>query len=389
MYNTLFSSMTVEDLFNEQKNKISNKVDVFTKEEIVANDLKILAENLYQEFYIAIVDIQEESKQEREIKQMNDGGLEFVFHYPFYGEEKLFRCTASTNLLTDFSGIEIGYKELLIKVTLNSERCRFVNEATIIQRVDELLKKITTQINYVNTDIKKLNEKLKLHAWKILNQKKQNAEKYFELAKKLEISVEKNDVYHTCVEIERRIVPIKHEYKKENYYFLNNEDYLGILEVIKHIGSTYERTPKSYEKLNEEDLRNTILASLNAAYKGNATGETFRKKGKTDICIEQENRSAFVAECKMWTGQKEIEDALCQLDSYLTWRDCKTALIYFVKRKDFWKIINKAKDALASIAGMMDVKDIDKNEFQCLFASKSNVGQKIEVRVMLFNLYCE
>ena len=39
-----------------------------------------------------------------------------------------------------------------------------------------------------------------------------------------------------------------------------------------------------------------------AIFDGRAVGEAFRHKGKTDICVEHENRAAFVAECKMWTG---------------------------------------------------------------------------------------
>lgn len=87
--------------------------------------------------------------------------------------------------------------------------------------------------------------------------------------------------------------------------------------------------------MQEEDLRNTLLAMLNATYKGNATGETFRRKGKTDICIEMENRAAFVAECKIWKGAKALTNAVRQLNGYLTWRDCKTALIVFVRQKDY------------------------------------------------------
>ena len=159
--------------------------------------------------------------------------------------------------------------------------------------------------------------------------------------------------------------------------------------TIKHTASTYERTPASYKALHEEDLRNTLLAALNATYKGDATGETFRNTGKTAICIERENRAAFVAECKMWTGQKEVENAIEQLDGYLTWRDCKTALIYFVRRKDFLKTLNTAESALRAFDRMRNVKTLDKNEFECLFLSRSNPGQQIKMRVMLFNLYCE
>ena len=92
--------------------------------------------------------------------------------------------------------------------------------------------------------------------------------------------------------------------------------------------------------MQEEDLRNTLLAALNSTYLGKATGETFRNNGKTDICIEADDRAAFVAECKMWTGSKAVAKAIHQLDSYLTWRDCKTALIYFVRRKDFISVVD-------------------------------------------------
>ena len=91
----------------------------------------------------------------------------------------------------------------------------------------------------------------------------------------------------------------------------------------------------------------------------------------------------------MWTGQKEIVEAVHQLDNYLTWRDCKTALIYFVRRKDFIKVLDKAKEALIAMDGMKNVKEIDRNEFDCLYISKSNVGQQIKIRVMLFNLFSE
>lgn len=91
----------------------------------------------------------------------------------------------------------------------------------------------------------------------------------------------------------------------------------------------------------------------------------------------------------MWTGQKAVGDAITQLDSYLTWRDCKTALVYFVRRKDFLKVLEAAEDALRAYDGMKNITAVDKNEFECLFLSKSNIGQQIKMRVLLFNLYSE
>ena len=82
-----------------------------------------------------------------------------------------------------------------------------------------------------------------------------------------------------------------------------------------------------------------MLAHLNGHFEGAAAGERFRKKGKTDICIEHDNRAAFVAECKLWKGQKALLAAIDQLLSYLTWRDTRTALIVWnIANKDFSKL---------------------------------------------------
>lgn len=140
--------------------------------------------------------------------------------------------------------------------------------------------------------------------------------------------------------------------------------------------------------MQEEDLRNTLLAALNGIYKGDATGETFRNNGKTDICIERDNRAAFVAECKMWNGPSAIKKAIDQLDGYLTWRDCKTALIFFVRRKDFISIVDAAHNAIENDPRVQQVKELDKNEFECIVVSNEKPGRKVKMRIMLFDINC-
>ena len=56
-----------------------------------------------------------------------------------------------------------------------------------------------------------------------------------------------------------------------------------------------------------------------------AESSYLRKSGKT----EDNDRNAFVGECKIWRGAKQVDSALGQLLGYLTWRDCKAALIVF------------------------------------------------------------
>ena len=255
-------------------------------------------------------------------------------------------------------------------------------------KLQKSLDSIKEGISFANRDIEDFNSSLKLFVWKKLNEKKSKVGTFFEFAQKLEVPIEKKEYAQNHISIQRRIVPIAKSYDREPFYGINDNDYVDILLTIKHTLSTYERTPYSYKSLKEEELRDTLLAAMNATYKGDATGETFRNKGKTDICIERENRAAFVAECKMWSGEKKVGEAIVQLDSYLTWRDCKVALIYFVRKKNFFNVLDRAKETLKSLDGMKSVKETDKNEFECFFVSKSNPGQYIKIRVMLFNLFC-
>ena len=165
--------------------------------------------------------------------------------------------------------------------------------------------------------------------------------------------------------------------------------YEHILGVIRHEGRTFETTPKTYAVHDEEELRDILVAHLNGHYQGGVTGETFRKKGKTDIRIEEENRAAFVAECKIWRGQEALLKACDQLISYLTWRDCKAAIIIFNKDN------SKFTELLVKVPAMFlqhphFIKDIGcqrDGEWRFLFSSAEDEARRIYVHVFLFNVF--
>ena len=132
-----------------------------------------------------------------------------------------------------------------------------------------------------------------------------------------------------------------------------------------------------------------MLAHLNGHYKGSATGETFRKKGKTDIRIEDENRAAFVAECKVWKGEKVVTEAIDQLMGYLTWRDCKSALIIFNKHNlKFSEILQKVPVLLRNHRFFnKDLGSVGDGEWSYIFRSGEDEARLIYLRVFLFNIY--
>lgn len=178
-------------------------------------------------------------------------------------------------------------------------------------------------------------------------------------------------------------IPVKPKIKKEpkpfpevkkviEEYSLDDDQYRLIMNYLYNFLSSAESNPQTMCKLEEEDIRNIILWALNTNF-GIATGETFRKNGKTDICINFKNKEAFIAECKVWKGEKALLEAVDQLDGYSTWRDVRTALLFFNKdRVNFDDAISAFKHSIKQHIRYLSMKEIKKNYFECNF--KNNVG---------------
>lgn len=78
-----------------------------------------------------------------------------------------------------------------------------------------------------------------------------------------------------------------------------------------------------------------------------------------------------------------------QLLSYLTWRDCKTALTVFNKDvARFSKLLTTIPDALKDHPLLVtDCGRQGEGEWRYTFRSKEDPGRHITVHVFLFNLY--
>ena len=403
-----FNDKQLSDYMQNRVIQIDEYIEKWVSDdEVMSNDLNILADNIYELFYIVPIVLDEEDESRRTIKKKKISkyiepifrgcsGKEYIdvdgfcasFYYPYSGEEELFRCRASTFILGNYPEINMEKGYIILNLERSLSEMNGDNAKQESQQMKEtMLNEIKKGISFVNADVNSFNKKIRNRILNQLQNKKDKVSAFYDIAKMFEVPVEKNEFAKTHIAVTRNITPISHKYSSENIYYIKDNEYNDILSFIKHTASTYESTPSSYQYMKEEDLRNTLLAALNGSYKGSAHGEAFRHKGKTDICIEMENRAAFVAECKMWIGPKGISKAIDQLDSYTTWRDCKVALIIFVRNKDFVAILDKTKTALKDISNMRGVDEIDKNEFKCQYISKSNPGQIIQLRVMLFNVF--
>lgn len=112
---------------------------------------------------------------------------------------------------------------------------------------------------------------------------------------------------------------------------LDDDIYRKILEAIHKIGRGIERSARTYAGKNEEALRDQFVLALEPQFEAATIGEAFNRFGKTDILMRHEGKNIFVAECKIWHGQQRHRETIDQILRYLTWRDSKAAIVYFVK----------------------------------------------------------
>lgn len=167
---------------------------------------------------------------------------------------------------------------------------------------------------------------------------------------------------------------------------ISDRDYENINNIILMCGTTMEKTARTYYVNGEEELRDHLLATLNTHYE-HATGETFRKIGKTDIHIEFENKAAFIGECKIWHGERLFQEAIEQVLNYSTWRDLKVSVIIFNKEnKSFHLILFKIK----SWADMNTVSYIQSqaNIWNCKY-HRQDMNVDIQITILAFDLYVD
>lgn len=167
-------------------------------------------------------------------------------------------------------------------------------------------------------------------------------------------------------------------------YCIDEDKYEHIIEIIENCCTAMERTPRSFVVLEEEQIRDHILSTLSTHY-DNPTGETFRGQGKTDICIQFENKAAYIAECKIWHGEKAFLKAIEQLFSYTTWRDTKVSMVVFNKtNKSFDKLIDVIQSVLKNRAKSID--RIKRAQWRCIIQNLNREHDML-VTVQVFDLY--
>lgn len=173
----------------------------------------------------------------------------------------------------------------------------------------------------------------------------------------------------------------------EPYYYISNEDYDLIIQIINRCMIQYERTPETFNDLGEEDIRNVILGAINANFNFSGSAESFSNKGHTDILVEADNKAAFIAECKLWKGKSYVSAGIDQLLNYATYKDGKLALLVFNKdNKDFNNVIDEMTNLIEGHKLKISKILHKDNMWQYKFYSKSNENS-VTITFIVANYY--
>ncbi|MDB2157215.1 hypothetical protein [Clostridium butyricum] len=421
----LFNRINTLDFIPQQNLNIKNIIEKLTNEEICNSSLDDLEDYFLNEFKLNLIEVETDinfithDAQETKVKQYNPwyrrggydekeyylvDGYKIIYKIPFEGDVDLLYLHPSHSIMSKFEVDNIinptEEKEGQIIFSQTYERNSITSQENMIEFITrEFNSKFSSyfqMINYINNDIHNFNSTLESTIKKHLEERLKKAEDYLKLREKLNIPLALNNNAPN-------IKPVRLKKVKKNKnsslpklksspieYGISDDDYNNIKNIINLSCISMEKAARTFCKLHEEELRDVILASLNTHYMGSATGETFNKRGKTDIHIPFENKSAYIGECKIWTGQGLFTEAIDQLFSYMRWRDTKTSLIIFNKtRKDFSKILSTIDTILSEHNLCINKMKISNNEWQCNFKKDSESTEIVNLNIVIYDLFIE
>lgn len=409
----LFYQYNLGATIRKQSEGIEARINSIPKEQfLISSDDQLLAHFL-SELEIQALEIYEDSMEmdqketqidvswDRRINPISNdgpvyiGGVRVTVSLPWTGESQLWNMRPSIysssfpyGEIRKPIGDEPGYLDIVIESPNNQ------GQKKIKQDLDYNLDLIRKYIQNQKSEIEIQNNQLPENIKRAIERRRKRLKEQEGISELLQIPIKRKKGAPNIekIPLRRKLVRSLPPLPKSGFKAepgINEEDYELILKVIRHEGRSFETTPGTFSMHDEEGLRNIILAHLNGHFHGEATGETFRKVGKTDIRIEDQDRAAFIAECKVWRGPADLTKAVDQLLGYLTWRDCKTAIVIFNKHNaKFTEILDKIPEALSNHAiNNTFMGQVSPGEWKFKVFSKEDESREIFMHVFVFNLY--
>lgn len=277
-------------------------------------------------------------------KRTSDGwtsSIPVTIRYPVLLEEKLNNVVERQS--GTYSGMEVRLEDNNLAITIQ------VSEGTPPENVESEVRRLEQIIQWKNDDVKKGNERLRKEIRDYIEGRKtalmKEGETVERLFEKVQIPIKQRQLDSPfTLEIRKKVIPTIRKADPLREITLDKAQVLEVIKTIKNAGNWMSRAPEVFSKLEEEHLRDILLAGLNMVFEGAATGETFSKRGKTDIYLPVFKGDILIAECKIWNGSEYYLAGMKQLFDYLTWRENYGIMITFSRNKNFTDVLEAAKN---------------------------------------------
>ncbi len=311
--------------------------------------------------------------------------------------EKIINLRANTFIVSGSSNREFKLNQYDITFELETKGYGFImTNEDISTRVSNFQTEIKNYIARKKAEILAENSKIELNLTRFINERKEKLDsdrtRINELVKLIKIPlVRKDDQVVKKIQIDRKpfVNKIKPKTLDEDY-ILDRDKVIDIIKLINNQCLQFEKTPRTYEKFDEPNLRDLILANLNSIFEGKATGETFNNHGKTDIYLNIDKGNILVSECKFYGGEKLYHKTLDQLLGYLSWRHNYGIMISFCNQKNFSKILEEAKIIIPSHHSYDSGFSVHHNShFITKHSLPTDEYKYVEIHHLYYNLYSE
>lgn len=413
-----FSGSDVRSFFAVLHNKMKTEVEQMSDAEIVSCNFEEWTGYLSTKYFVTPITIFEtnieKTLSETKVKMANPfrglsyersffeiDGVRVTFKIPFDGDANLFELQPSSRILSRFAtqnfvypqGDECGSFTLDFEYTKQKLQDKGETMADYVQKqFENEFSSYKAMIGNVNTEVDSFNNGLATSAMQLLEERKKKADSFSAISNALQIPLitSKNAPNSKPIQLKRviRQPSIKPPSSKPSIPepYISDWDYENINNIIAMCGTTMEKTARTYCANAEEELRDHLLAALNTHYDV-ATGETFRKIGKTDIHIEFDNKAAFIGECKIWHGENLFQGAIQQVINYSTWRDLKVSVIIFNKNnQSFPAILSKIKSWVED--NTVSYTQPQANIWKCKY-HRQDLNVDIQLTILIFDLYVD
>ncbi len=410
------SDKTYEDFYNELFNEIKLKIATELDDHIITQPTEDLV-NIYMNIALDPIKLdpdQQESiehkkfiktiySHERERGYQQDGDLKIeceniIVKIPIQPNNKIDKILKLRTNSISLSGgpqFEIEGNYIVITVEMKGYGRNLSNEK-VRDVITSNRSDIQRMLQSKNAEIMIENSNLETRLTLFINERKNKLDadknRINDLVSLVKIPLARKDcdiIKQIPVNKKSFIAKIKPKTPNEDYQL----DRVKVLDIIKLLNNQclqFEKTPKTYKKFDEPNLRDLLLSNLNSIFEGNATGETFNNKGKTDIYLNIDNGNILVTECKFYGGKKLYHQTIQQLLGYLTWRQNYGIMLTFCSQKNFSKILDEAE---TNIKSHYSFEGGFQKLYPAHFMSKHNLPgddyKYVEIHHLFYNLYSE